>query len=292
MLNSMTGFGSGQATVQVEELQVEVRSWNHKFCEVKVRLPRELAPMEPAVGKAVKDRIARGSVEVFVRRQGAATSGTKPVVDLALAKEYQAALKLLARELKLSEEIKLGQIADQIGVLRLEEASLDLTLAAKALHSALSQALDRLEEMRRMEGQSIRADLTARLATIESLAGQIEALAPQAVAEYRARLSERVSELARGVPVDPQRLAQEVAFFAERSDIAEEISRLSSHLDQFRALMEAPGPSGRKMEFLVQEMNREVNTTGSKSQHADISSRVVAIKAELERVREQVQNVE
>jgi len=292
MLNSMTGFGSGQAAVQAEELQVEVRSWNHKFCDVKVRLPRELAPLESSVSKAVKDRIARGSVEVFVRRKGTASSGTTPSIDLALAKEYHAALRLLARELDLSDEIKVHHIADQVGVIRLEERAVDLDLTAVALQRALSQALDRLEEMRRLEGDAIRADLKARLSTLELLARQIERLAPKAVAEYQQRLAERVSDLARGIPVDPQRLAQEVAFFAERSDIAEEISRLSSHLDQFRALMESPEPSGRKMEFLVQEMNREVNTTGSKSQHPEISSHVVAVKAELERIREQVQNVE
>ncbi len=292
MLNSMTGFGAGQATVQTEELHVEVRSWNHKFCDVKVRLPRELAALDGSVVKTVKDRVARGSIEVFIRRQGEESSGTKPSVDLALAREYHAALKLIARELHQAEEIKVHHIADRVGVICLEERAVDLKLAAEALQGALAQALDRMEEMRRLEGESIRVDLNARVATIDRIARQMEALAPKAVEEYRQRLSDRVSELGRGISIDPQRLAQEVVFFAERADIAEEMSRLSSHLEQFRALMESGEPSGRKMEFLLQEINREVNTTGSKSQHPDISSRVVAIKAELERIREQVQNVE
>src|SRR5262249_26344618 len=193
MLNSMTGFGSGEAAVQAEELQVEVRSWNHKFCEVKVRLPRELAPLEPAVSKAVKARIARGSVEVFVRRQGAAASGAMPSVDLALAKEDHAALKRLARELELSDDIAVHQIAEQAGVIRLEERAVDLQLASEALQNALSRALDQLQEMRRLEGDAIRTDLNGRLATIDSLARQIEGLAPKAVADYQQRLAERVS---------------------------------------------------------------------------------------------------
>lgn len=288
----MTGFGAGQATVQTEELHVEVRSWNHKFCDVKVRLPREMADLEATIVKTVKDRVARGSVEVFVKRQGAVSSSGTPTVDLALARGYLSALSLLARELGFRSEIQVQHIADRPGVIRLEERTIDFKWAAEALHSALSQALDRLAQMRQTEGQSIKSDLTARIATLQAMAREVETLAPKAVDEYRQRLSDRVAELSRGVPIDPQRLAQEVAFFAERADIAEEISRFLSHLDQFRALMTSPDPSGRKMEFLVQEINREVNTTGSKSQHPEISSRVVAMKAELERIREQVQNVE
>ncbi len=288
----MTGFGAGQATVDAEELSVEVRSWNHKFCEVKARLPRELASLEQGIVKMVKDRIARGSVEVFIKRHRLGESGGAPAVDIALAREYFAALSTLAAELRLAGEVRMQDIAAQPGVISVKEREVDLTQASKALETSLAHALDRLTEMRELEGQAIEADLRARLSLIQELASQVKALGPRVLAEYQQRLSERVAELARGVVIDPQRLAQEIAFFAERSDIAEEITRLFSHLDQFRKLSQTPEPSGRKMEFLVQEMNREVNTAGSKSQHPEISSRVVAMKAELERVREQVQNVE
>ncbi len=288
----MTGFGAGQATVDAEELSVEVRSWNHKFCEVKARLPRELASLEQGIVKMVKDRIARGSVEVFIKRHRLGESGGAPAVDIALAREYFAALSTLAAELRLAGEVRMQDIAAQPGVISVKEREVDLAQASKALETSLAHALDRLTEMRELEGQAIEADLRARLSLIQELASQVKALGPRVLAEYQQRLSERVAELARGVVIDPQRLAQEIAFFAERSDIAEEITRLFSHLDQFRKLSQAPEPSGRKMEFLVQEMNREVNTAGSKSQHPEISSRVVAMKAELERVREQVQNVE
>jgi len=288
----MTGFGSGRARVQDEELTVELKSLNHKFCEVKARLPRELGVLEPLVTKAIKDRLARGAVEVFVKRQTPGATATAPQVDAALAREYQRALQELARAIGALEQITLRDVANLPGVLRVEERGVDAESAQRALETALAEALEKLTEMRAREGESIRADLEARLAFLEGGAAKLEALAPRQVAEYQKRLEERIAELARGVAVDPQRLAQEVAYFAERTDVAEEITRLASHLVQFRALIDSPEPAGRKMDFLVQEMHREVNTTGSKSQHPEISTQVVAMKAELERIREQVQNVE
>jgi len=292
MLKSMTGFGAGRARVGDEEVSVEVRSLNHKFCEVKARLPRELASLEPALTKQVKDRLARGSVELLVKRQASTASGTVPTVDLNLAREYLRTFRELARELGLPEEVSWAQIANQQGVVRLEEKGVDLESATPAVMTALDQALSALEKMRLVEGEAIRADLDARMKLLEGWSREVAQLAPRAVQEYQQRLTERVAELARGVAVDPQRLAQEVALFAERTDIAEEVTRLASHLEQFRVLMASSEPAGRRMDFLVQEMHREVNTTGSKSQHADISARVVSMKAEVERIREQVQNIE
>ncbi|WP_224370910.1 YicC/YloC family endoribonuclease [Hyalangium versicolor] len=292
MLKSMTGFGAGRARVGDEEFSVELRSLNHKFCEVKARLPRELSTQEPVLSKLVKDRLARGSVELFVKRQTATASGTVPMVDVGLAREYARAFRELAEALSLPAEITWAQVATQPGVVKLEEKGVDLESATQAVHTALEQALTALEQMRQTEGEAIYADLDARLKLIEGWSREVAALAPKAVEEYRHRLSERVAELARGVAVEPQRLAQEVAMFAERTDIAEEVTRLASHLEQFRALMASSEPAGRRMDFLVQEMHREVNTTGSKSQHAEISARVVSMKAEVERIREQVQNVE
>jgi uncharacterized protein (TIGR00255 family) len=292
MLKSMTGFGAGRARVGDEEFSVELRSLNHKFCEVKARLPRELSALEPVVSKLVKDRLARGAVELLVKRQTATASGTVPTVDVALAREYARAFRELAEALGVPTDISWAQIATQPGVMKLEEKGMDVEAATQAVQAALDQALAALEQMRRVEGEAIYADLDSRLKLIEGWSREVAALAPKVVEEYRQRLSERVADLARGVTVDPQRLAQEVAVFAERTDIAEEVTRLASHLEQFRVLMAGNEPAGRRMDFLVQEMHREVNTTGSKSQHADISARVVSMKAEVERIREQVQNVE
>lgn len=292
----MTGFGQGRARAgdkQVqEELQVELKSLNHKFCEVKARLPRELSTLEPLVSKAVKDRLARGAVEVLVKRTAAGSSESVPTVDPAMAREYRRAFAELAAALGIPDEVSLREIAAQPGVIRMEERGVDLETATRALTEALDKALGALIQMREVEGKAIRADLEARLSLVEATAKEVAQLSPRSVEEYRARLEERIAELTRGGTVDPQRLAQEVAFFAERTDVAEEMTRLSSHLAQFRQLIASPEPSGRKMDFLVQEMHREVNTTGSKSQHPEISTRIVALKAELERIREQVQNVE
>ncbi|HZH74570.1 MAG TPA: YicC/YloC family endoribonuclease [Archangium sp.] len=292
MLKSMTGFGAARAKVGDEEFSVELRSLNHKFCEVKVRLPRELAALESVAVKQVKDRLARGSVEVFVKRQTATAAGTVPVVDRALAREYARALREVAEAIGAMAEVSWTQVASQPGVMRLEERGMDVEAATQAAQAALDQGLTALEQMRRVEGEAIHADLEARLGLIERWSREVAELAPRSVEEYRQRLTERVAELARGISVDEQRLAQEVAVFAERTDIAEEMTRLSSHLEQFRQMMAGNEPAGRRMDFLVQEMHREVNTTGSKSQHADISARVVSMKAEVERIREQVQNVE
>lgn len=292
MLKSMTGFGSGRARVGDEEVSVEARSLNHKFCEVKVRLPRELSALEPALVKQVKDRLARGSVEILVRRQAATISGNVPTVDVALAREYARAFREVADALGQAVDLAWSHVASQPGVIRLEEKGVDVESATQATQTALQQALAALETMRNTEGESIHADLDARMKLIEGWSQEVARLAPRAVSDYQQRLTERVAELARGVAVDPQRLAQEVALFAERTDIAEEVTRLATHLEQFRLLMASPEPVGRRMDFLVQEMHREVNTTGSKSQHAEISARVVSMKAEVERIREQVQNVE
>lgn len=288
----MTGFGSGQATKAGESLAVELKSVNHKFCEVKVRLPRELGGLDALVQKAVKDRVARGAVEVSVRRAARTGTGLVPQADLGLAKEYRRAWSELAAALGVPDEVRLRDIALLPNVIRAEEPQVNLDDATGALEQALALALDGLTAMRGKEGDSLKADLSARLALVSATVAELVGLAPKAVEEYRARLAEKIAELAKGVTVDPQRLAQEVAFFAERTDVAEEMTRLHSHLAQFQALLSAKEPVGRKMDFLVQEMHREVNTTGSKSQHPEISSRIVALKAELERIREQVQNVE
>lgn len=292
MLRSMTGFGSGSSTVGAESLTVELKAVNHKFAEVKVRLPRELSALEPTIQKQVKDRLARGAIEVTIRRAARSATGTVPQVDLALAKEYRRAWSELARALDIPDTVSLRDIATQMNVVRLEEPQVSVEDATKATEAALVVALEALSQMRLTEGQALSTDLSSRLALVAQWVAEVRQLAPKAIDAYRTRLSERIAELSQGIAVDPQRLAQEVAFFAERTDIAEEMTRLESHLVQFKALIASAEPSGRKMDFLVQEMHREVNTTGSKSQHTEISARVMQLKAELERIREQVQNVE
>jgi uncharacterized protein (TIGR00255 family) len=291
MIRSMTGFGAGRGAVNGEEVDVEVRSVNHKYCEVKARLPRELSALEHEVVRSVKERLARGGVDVAVRRT-AAGSLVAPRVDVGLAESYARAFAEVQARLGLPGAVTLADVISAEGVVRLDERAIDIEVVGEALRRAVSAALTQLVTMRAREGEALARDLVARLEELERLIGRVSELAPQAVDQYRARLSERIAELTRGLPVDPARLAQEVAVFADRTDVAEEITRLRSHVGQVRALLGVSEPAGRKLDFLVQEMHREANTIGSKSQNADIAGVVVSLKAEIERMREQVQNVE
>lgn len=291
MIRSMTGFGAGRGSASGEDVEVEIRSVNHKYCEVKARLPRELSPLEHEVVRAVKDRLARGGVEVTVRRSAPGSLVT-PRVDAALAESYARAFAEIQARLGLPGPVTLADVIRAEGVVRLEERTVAIEAVSEALRRGMAAALDALVAMRGREGLALAKDLASRLELIEQLTGRIAEQAPRVVEQHRARLADRIAELARGVALDPTRLAQEVALFADRTDVAEEITRLRSHVGQVRTLLSIPEPAGRKLDFLVQEMHREANTIGSKSQSADIAGHVVALKAEIERMREQVQNVE
>lgn len=293
MLKSMTGFGAGAATVGREAVTIEAKSVNHRFCEVKVRVPREFAAMEPTVTRMVRAAVTRGVVDVTVRRSLAAgASGMVPIVDVALGKAlHQAALEL-AKELQLPVDFSLRDLLSRSDVLRMEEAPVSATDAASAVEAAATQALASLVSMRQREGEALTLDLTTRLSALSSLIDRTAQRLPEVVSFYRDRLTQRLRELGGEITLDPQRIAQEVVLYAERCDCAEELTRLRSHLLQFEEVMKDNEAIGRKLDFLTQELNREVNTLGSKNQNADIGSLVVEMKVELERIREQVQNVE
>jgi uncharacterized protein (TIGR00255 family) len=292
MILSMTGFGAGRARSGDEEISVEIRSVNHKHCEVKVRMPQELAALEAELVRQIRSSVHRGALEVWVKRTVAGRSALIPRVDRALAREYVAALDAVAQELSLPRDLGVAELAQVDGIVTLESRDIDLDAVRQAAEQACALALAGLHAMREREGAKLAEDLIRRLSALKAESEQVAALAPASVEHYRARLEARVAELARGMPVEPQRLAQEVALFADRVDIAEELTRLSSHLLQLNALAQASEPAGRRMDFLVQELHREVNTLGAKSQSAQIAQRVVTMKAEIERIREQVQNVE
>jgi uncharacterized protein (TIGR00255 family) len=291
MIRSMTGFGAGRAGEGGEVVEAEIRSVNHKFCEVKARLPREMAPLETELVRQVKDRLARGGIE-FTLRRSSGRGTLAPRVDAELAAEYARAFEEVRARLGLSGAVSLADVLGADGVVTLEERAVDLEEARAAGAAALAGALDALVAMREREGEALARDLLGRLAVVEGIAARLAASAPRSVEDYRARLHERVQELSRGLAPDPQRLATEVALFADRTDVTEELTRLASHVAQMRGLLASGEPAGRKMDFLVQEMHREANTVGSKSQSADAAAAVVSLKAEIERMREQVQNVE
>ncbi len=296
MVRSMTGYGAAEVEAQTGRWWVEVRSTNHRFLEVVVRLPRDLGALEDRVRAAVAGRVRRGRVEVLVREE--ATGRARSVtVDTELARQYAQALETLRRELGIQDSLNLAALLALPEVVRLEEVRPDVELAWQALRTGLDQALDSLVRMREAEGAHLAEDLAARVARVEEWVEEVSRRAEELPRVYAQRLRERVAELVRALgverPPDEARLAMEVAAFADRCDVREELVRLRSHLHQARALLHASdGAVGRKLEFLLQEMQREVNTVGSKAGDLDVTRAVLEMKSELEAIREQVQNVE
>jgi len=292
MIKSMTGYGRGEWPEGEKRVEVEVKSFNHRYLDISPHLPRRLNSLEAQVRNLIKQRISRGRVEVSVQIDDSSLVEQKLELDIALAQDYHLALKTLQRELGTPGEIRLETLANFRDIFTRKEVETDLEKEWASLQIALEAALRSLEQMRRDEGLALRGDFLGRLTAIEKMAREIEKKAPLALEACRDRLAERVQELSRGLPVDEVRLAQEVAYLAERSDITEELVRIRSHLNQFREMLDDSEPVGRKLEFLLQEINREANTLGSKASDAGIAQVAVEIKSELEKMREQVQNVE
>ena len=294
MVRSMTGYGRAEAVLDGQKFSVEVKSLNHRFLEISLRLPAMLSPLEMEIKKKIAELLLRGKIDVTIRReaQGDAENGHALVLNLPLARNYFAVLSQLKQSLDLKDEISLEMIASQKDVFLTAESPQDMASLWKGLMLILDEALAGMMEMRRREGESLSQDLSARLEVMEKRLNGIEEMAPQVVLEYQKRLSERVRELTGGLVVDETRLSQEVAILAEKSDITEEIVRLRSHLGQFLEMLDGEEAIGRKVDFLIQEMNREVNTIGSKSSDAHISRQVIEMKSELAKLREQVQNLE
>lgn len=293
MIRSMTGYGRAEAQTASGRFTVEMRSVNHRFGEVLVRLPRDLAPLEDRVRAVVQARVLRGRVEVTVMREDRATRTKTVRADVDLATAYAQALRELASVLRIREGMTLAQVAALPDVIRVEETKEDLDTLWPQLAPALEEATADLVEMRESEGRRLAEDLETRLLRVEELAQGVEARSRGAVGEFVIRLRERIAALLGEVPVDENRLAAEVAIFAERSDVSEEVTRLRSHVAQFRQdLRDAEGAVGRRLEFVLQEMGREVNTTGAKANDLEITRAVITMKGELESMREQIQNVE
>ncbi len=292
MIKSMTGYGKGQSSIDGVTVTVEVRSVNHRYGDVSVKAPRGLLASELEIKKQVGERLKRGKIDVFMTQETAAGSSALPALNLPLAAAYMQVFENLAATFPTSGGVPLELLAAQRDVVLLQEGGVPEETLLKAVEAALASALDKLEKMRLTEGAATLADFEQRLATVEELLGQVETRAPQVPIEWRQRLQERLARYGQEIEVDPQRLAQELAVFADRCDISEELTRFRSHLQQFRTLFGSDEPVGRQLDFLVQELNREANTMGSKSNDAELTRVVVSLKSELEKIREQVQNVE
>ena len=291
-MRSMTGFGAATSEERSLALRAEARSVNHRFLQIKVRLPGELAHLEPEIDELVRKRLERGSVSITVALSGAGTLG-EVTVNTESAQRYKRLLTRLARELEIPPAISLDALVALPGVVGAGADGRSLQLGRRATLSAVAGALDALERMREAEGRHLRSDLERNASAIEKVVARIAKRMPQAVLAHQKKLHERVEELIAGRgAVQPEDLAREVALIADRMDVSEELSRLTSHIAQLRALLDRSGPVGRQLDFLVQEMLREANTIGSKCNDAQVAHGVIEVKTSIERLREQVQNVE
>lgn len=292
MIQSMTGYGRAAGRVLDREVSVEVRSVNNRFREVNVRLPRQYAGLEESIKKAVGLRVSRGRVDLNLQVEHGGGLDRQLQLDLDLARTYFTLLSRLKDELGAAGEVTAAQLAGYKDVIVHAEPEIDLDEFMAGLEAVLAEALGGLIQMRQTEGQAIAEDFLSRLADIRGWIKGIEARKGVVADAAKAKLEERISSLTDGRELDQGRLLQEVAYLMDRSDITEEIVRLGSHCDQFESLVKAGGVVGRRLEFLLQEINREVNTIGSKSGDVEITNFVLDLKTELEKLREQVQNVE
>lgn len=294
MIASMTGFGRAQADQAGFTATVELRTVNSRFCEVSVRTPRELAERENDITRLIKDAIARGRVSVSIQVDAARRAAVPLSVDPDIARGYRDLLEELRRATRLEDEtVRLDHLIRFQDIFVPEVADPEAPKRMwSAVSEALSGALEALQAMRRQEGLALRDELLSRGTRMETSLDTVQARVPLRVPEIRERLRDRLAEILQDTRVDSDRLEQEMAYIADRIDVTEEIVRLRSHLVQFREALDSPEPVGRKLNFLAQEMNREVNTIGSKANDPDTAHLVVGMKEDLEKIREQIENVE
>jgi len=297
MIRSMTGFGRGEYSDEISKVTVEIRSVNHRYLDIYVKMPRRYSFAEDTIKSAIKERVHRGKVEVSVSVDNVGKSDSDVRLDKELAARYYNVLSELRDSFDFGEEsrVSLSLIAKMPDVIVTTPAAEDEEAMVRRLLEATSKALDDFCSMREAEGEKLAADLSARADTIQEIRDRIDKRAPEIEKEYAAKFKARVEEILGGVyEVPEERIALEAAIFADKANITEELVRLGSHISQLRKFLQSDGKEaiGKKTDFLIQEMNREANTIGSKSNDMEITSSMLELKAEIEKVREQVQNIE
>lgn len=292
MIKSMTGFGRAQETVDGMTVTVELKSVNHRYFEFTAKVPRTYGFLEEKLKSFLNARVSRGKMECYVSIENLEESDMEVVVNPSLAKGYVDALRTLSETFGLKEDYSAISIAKFPDVLTLRKAPADEEKIWNAVQKVTELAVERFVTMRETEGEKLRADILSKADTILEHVAFVESRSPQTVREYHEKLRQRMEELLENTQVDEQRLLTEAAIFADKVAVDEETVRLRSHSSQLREFLNADEPIGRKLDFLVQEMNRESNTIGSKAQDVEIAKRVISIKAEVEKIREQVQNIE
>ncbi len=292
MVRSMTGYGHAQATLHGRDISVEIRSVNHKYFDFSVRTPRGYSFVEDKIRNFVKERVSRGKIDVYVTILTVEETAAQVILNKPLAEGYIRALRELSQEFGLTDDISVSSVARYTDIFTVKKQEQDENEVWNDLSAVLGEAVEHFIAMRETEGIKLRDDVMSRMQHILGVVGQIEQLSPQTLENYTARLRAKIEELKGDASIDEQRLLTEIAIFADKIAVDEETVRLRSHFDQMNSMLASGQAVGRKLDFIVQEMNREANTIGSKCQNSDIAHLVVEIKAEIEKIREQIQNIE
>ena len=290
-MKSMTGFGRASLESNGKNYIIEIKTVNNKYSDITVKSPKRLSFMEDKIRKQIANRITRGKVEVSVSFFDFSNKSKNVVLNKEIAKEYIKQLREIADENNLSENISVVEIAKLPDILNSIDSDNDEEIAGEAL-KCLNMALDSLIEMRKAEGENIKQDLLVRIERVQNLVDKIAENSKGIVEEYVSKLEKRVKEILKNDVVDENRIAQEAVIYADKTSIEEELTRLNSHIVQFKELVNSDGPVGKKLDFMIQEMNRETNTIGSKAGSGEITKAVIDLKVELEDIREQIQNIE
>lgn len=293
MISSMTGYGRGESNSESRSFLVEIKSVNHRYNDIIIRMPKKLSMFEEKIRKIIKESVKRGRIEVYVTLEECKDDEVLIKPNLNIIEQYFNSLKEIKERLQLRDEISLSQLTRFPDTFTIEHKEEEEEVIWETFESALKEAIEKLIDMRKAEGLKLADDMKNRSNKIHGIVKEIEVRTPIIVKEYREKLYDRIRELTEDViKIDEERIAQEASIYADKSNIAEEIVRLHSHLEQLNNITNESGAVGRKLDFLIQEMNREINTIGSKSSDINIATMVIEIKSELEKIREQVQNIE
>lgn len=291
-MKSMTGFGRAKQEKKQREYVIEIRSVNHKYIDISLKAPRNLLYLEDKIRKLVLNKITRGKIDIYISYTNLGIEGKKVLINKELAKAYIEQLKELAQETQIDGEIKVTEISKMPDVLNVQEDEESQEQIWNELSECMGEAIDSLVQMRMQEGNKIKIDLLQRLQKIENNVNEISMLSTGLVEEYIVKLEAHIEEILKTDIVDKNRLAQEIVIYSDKCSIEEELTRLKSHISQFKQIIEKEEPIGKRLDFLIQEMNRETNTIGSKSGSIEITNKVIEIKTQLEDIREQIQNIE
>ena len=291
MIKSMTGYGRAKLSKDDREYQIEIKSVNHRYLDISVRIPKQLSYLEETIKKEIAKKVKRGKIDVFVTFENNSLEGKEIKINTELAKSYIDELKKLAEKENILSDIQVTEISKYPDVLNIQSSQDDEKITKEVLET-ITIATDNLVQMRETEGNKISEDLLKRLNTINKKVEEIAKLSTGLIEEYVVKLEERIKEILKNQEIDKTRLAQEVVIYADKCSIEEEVTRLNSHISQFKNLLNSNEAIGKKLDFIIQEMNRETNTIGSKANNLEITNGVIDIKTEIENIREQVQNIE